>query len=118
MANLIAFIKLTETFFFKFPPPTEKINKVSFLFKLEILRYSEKIELKPSSLVLAVISETLSVGLYASTLHNFLKSFTACEELPALPPTPKINNLPLFFLVKLIILAAFSSFLNLYFLKL
>ena len=27
--------------------------------------------------ILAVISETLSVGLYASTLHNFLKSFTA-----------------------------------------
>ena len=49
---------------------------------------------KPSSLVLAVISETLSTGVNASILHNFRKSLTACEAFPALPPMPIINNLP------------------------
>ena len=51
----------------------------------------------PSSLVFAVISEILSTGVYASILLNFLKSLTACEAFPALPPTPIIKSLPLFF---------------------
>jgi hypothetical protein len=45
--------------------------------------------LQPSSFVLAVNSETLSVGAYDSMPMIFLKSFTACEQLLALPPIPK-----------------------------
>jgi len=51
----------------------------------------------PSSLVLAVISAILSRGVYESISAIFLKSFTACEQLAALPPTPIKNILPLFF---------------------
>ena len=36
--NFAASIKLTLTFFFKFPPPTEKKNKQSLEFKLETFR--------------------------------------------------------------------------------
>ena len=35
---LIALIKLTETFLFKLPPPTENIIKISFLLKSDNLR--------------------------------------------------------------------------------
>ena len=45
-----------------------------------------------------------------SILHNFLKSLTACEALPALPPTPIINNLPLSFLKFLRILIISNTF--------
>ena len=58
----MASIKFTLTFSFKFPPPTENINIASFFVNFEHLRYSENIVLKPSSLVLAVNSLTLSVG--------------------------------------------------------
>ena len=58
----MALIKLTLIFFSSFPPPTEKINNRSFLLSLLILSHSEKISENPSSFVLAVNSETLSVG--------------------------------------------------------
>ena len=58
---LIALIKFVETFFLIFPPPTEKIKIKSFLLSFDIFRYSSKIVSKPSSLVLAVISDGLSV---------------------------------------------------------
>ena len=51
---------------------------------------------QPSSLIRAVNSETLSVGAYASMPAIFRKSFTACDALPALPPTPSTNKRPPF----------------------
>ena len=86
-------------FFFKLPPPTEKMNIASFLLNLLTFNHSINIECQPSSLVLAVNSETLSVAEYDSIPTIFLKSLTACEQFPALPPTPKKNNRPLFFLI-------------------
>ena len=36
LANLASFIRLTDCFFFKFPPDVENINKTSFLlYKVE-----------------------------------------------------------------------------------
>ena len=49
---------------------------------------------QPSSLVRAVSSDTLSVGVYASKPASLRKSLTACEQLPALPPTPRKNSRP------------------------
>ena len=50
------------TFFFKFPPPTEKINIKSFLFKLLIFKKFTKDSLQPLSFIVAVNSDTLSTG--------------------------------------------------------
>ena len=97
-------------FFSLLPPPTDNINTRSLEFKLLIINHSRKTEFQPSSLILAVNSETLSVGVYDSTPTIFLKSFTACEQFPALPPTPKKNILPLFFLMFKIISTIFSIF--------
>ena len=65
----------------------------------EILSQFSKTVSHPSSLVLAVNSETLSVGAYVSIPQSFLKSLTAWLAFPALPPTPNINNLPFCFLI-------------------
>ena len=56
---------------------TEKTNKASFLLILLTLSHSDIEVSHPSSLILAENSDTLSVGVYDSILHNFLKSFTA-----------------------------------------
>ena len=49
---------------------------------------------QPSSLILAVSSDTLSVGAYASNPHNLRKSLTACPACPAEPPTPRMKSRP------------------------
>ena len=82
-------------FFSTFPPPTEKTKIQSSVLRLLPLSQFTKTVSHPSSLTLAVNSETLSVGVYDSIPAIFLKSFTACEALPAPPPTPRKNNLPL-----------------------
>ena len=61
-AYLTAFTRLGLIFFSKFPPPTEKIKIKSFLLSLLVFNHSEKIVSQPSSFVLAVSSDTLSVG--------------------------------------------------------
>lgn len=55
-------IRLILTFFLKLPPPTENTNKRSFLLILLTSKYLLNTVSQPSSLVLAVISETLSVA--------------------------------------------------------
>ena len=62
LAKFKALIILTLIFFFRFPPPTEKTNNISFFFNLLILSHSIKTDSHPSSLTLAVNSDTLSVG--------------------------------------------------------
>ena len=52
----------TLTFFFKFPPPTENTKIPSLDFKLQFLSQFEYEVSHPSSLILAVSSETLSDG--------------------------------------------------------
>ena len=49
-------------FFYKSPPPTEKIKSISVDFNLLVFNHSEKTVDHPSSLVRAVSSDTLSVG--------------------------------------------------------
>ena len=95
---MIASTKFRLTFFLRLPPPTDNIKIPSFLFSLLILSHSENEVFHPSSFILAENSETLSVGVYASISHIFLKSFTAWDAFPALPPTPKKKILPFFFL--------------------
>ena len=56
--------------------------------------HSTKTEAQPSSLVLAVSSDTLSVGASDSIPAIFRKSFTAWEAFAALPPTPRKNKRP------------------------
>ena len=70
-------MRLTLTFLFISPLPTEKTNKASFLDSPESSNQSLYEFSQPSSLILAVISDILSVGQKALILHNFLKSFTA-----------------------------------------
>ena len=69
--NICAYI------FSKFPPPTLKSKIISFLFKKIFSNQEENIVSHPSSLILAVNSETLSTGLQHSICANFLKSLTA-----------------------------------------
>ena len=61
-AKFKALTKLGLIFFSKFPPPTEKIKTTSFELSLLNLSHGSKIVGQPSSFVLAVNSETLSVG--------------------------------------------------------
>jgi len=49
-------------FFSRLPPPTENTITASFLERWLIFNHSIKMVCQPSSLVLAVSSETLSVG--------------------------------------------------------
>ena len=76
LASFIALIKFKLTFFSHYLLLQKKLEWHLFSY-LDTFKYSEKIVSKPSSLVLAVNSETLSVGAYASILQSFLKSFTA-----------------------------------------
>ena len=94
----MAWIRFLLIFFFLLPPPTDKTKIKSLGFNLLIFNHSAKTVSHPSSLVLAVNSATLSVGVYASIPTIFLKSFTAWEQFAALPPTPRKNILPRFFL--------------------
>ena len=55
-------IRFTLTFFLLSPPPTENIRIPSLLDNLLVSSHPEKTVSQPSSLVLAVSSETLSVG--------------------------------------------------------
>ena len=95
-ANFAASIKFTLIFFLISPPPTENINIASFFDKFDIFNQFTKLVSQPSSLILAVSSETLSKGVYDSIWQIFLKSLTAWEEFPALPPTPRKKILPFF----------------------
>ena len=76
-ANSIAFIIFVLTFFDLLPPPTERIKIISFEFKFETFNQFVKLLSQPESLTFAENSDTLSVGVYVSIEHNFLKSFTA-----------------------------------------
>src|SRR6202158_5239810 len=85
---------LTETFFSRLPPPTEKTRTPSRELILEPSSHAAKQVSQPSSLARAVSSETLSVGAYASKPQILRKSFTACPACPAEPPTPRLKRRP------------------------
>src|SRR5207253_700210 len=86
--------RLGLTFFFKSPPPTEKTKTQSLGESLLTLSHGTKTEAHPSSFARAVNSETLSVGAYDSIPAILRKSFTAWEQFPALPPTPRKKSRP------------------------
>src|SRR5262249_33145586 len=69
LASWIERTRLTEMFFSLLPPPTEKIKSASFAVMREASNQLAKQVSQPSSLILAVSSETLSVGAYASKPH-------------------------------------------------
>ena len=58
----MAFTRQTEMFLAASPPPTENISRASPADRRETLSHSAKAVSKPSSLIRAVSSETLSVG--------------------------------------------------------
>ena len=62
LAKSMLSIKLTLTFLSLFPPPTEKIKIQSCFLSLLTFNHSAKTFSQPSSFVLAVNSDTLSVG--------------------------------------------------------
>src|SRR6185503_14808594 len=75
-------------------PPTEKTSTASRAERrLPLSQLANEVS-QPSSLMRAVSSETLSVGAYASKPAIFRKSLTACDALPALPPTPRMKRRP------------------------
>src|SRR5579871_873256 len=76
------------------PPPTERMSSASRAERWLVRSQASKTVCQPSSLVRAVSSETLSLGAYASIFASLRKSLTACEALPALPPTPRMNKRP------------------------
>ena len=76
----------------RLPPPTENTRIASPARSWLTFSHAENVVSQPSSLVRAVSSETLSVGAYASIPTSLRKSLTACEALPALPPTPRMNS--------------------------
>src|SRR5438309_268612 len=86
--------RLTLTLRSGSPPPTEKISTQSRSVSRLPASHLASDESQPSSLIRAVNSETLSTGVYASRPAIFRKSFTACEALAALPPTPRMKSRP------------------------
>ena len=64
VAKSIELSRFTLTLFSLLPPPTDKINIVSLWFNLLPISQVSNTISHPSSLVLAVNSETLSVGAY------------------------------------------------------
>src|SRR5262249_14668152 len=75
-ASSSARTRFAETFFSLSPPPTEKIRMQSFSPMRLPSSQPAKHPSQPSSLMRAVSSLTLSVGVYASNPQIFRKSFT------------------------------------------
>ncbi len=94
--NLAAFEMIDYVLIDPNSEPLDTIKELKPDYFAKGYEYSSQVQPKTQKEI-----ETLSVGAYASISHNFLKSFTACDALPALPPTPKTNNLPLFSLKSL-----------------
>ena len=93
-ASSIARTRFTETLCVRLPPPTENTRIASREEMRDVRSHASKLVSQPSSFVRAVISATLSVGVYASKSHSFRKSLTACDACAAPPPTPRMKSRP------------------------